>query len=195
MPHVDGLSEGAVNNLLRIIVVGYGICCPGCGQDRQVEPGETAMKLDVKSTAFAEGASIPQKYTGDGDDVSPALKWSEPPPNTKSFAVICDDPDAPRGIWVHWVLFNVPGNQRELAEAVPSQEQLPSGAKQGTNDFGNVGYGGPAPPRGKPHRYFFKVYALDAALDLAPGVSKAQIVAAMKGHVLAEGQFMGKYAR
>ena len=123
------------------------------------------------------------------------MRWSDPPPKTKSFALICDDPDAPRGTWVHWVLFNLPGDRRELGEAVPAQEVLPGGAKQVTNDFGKVGYGGPAPPPGKPHRYFFKLYALDTLLELAPGVTKDQLVAAMRGHVLAEGQLMGKYGR
>jgi Raf kinase inhibitor-like YbhB/YbcL family protein len=153
------------------------------------------MKIELSSTAFAEGASIPKQYTGDGKDVSPPLRWSDPPQGTKSFALICDDPDAPRGTWVHWVLFNVPGDQRELPEAVPPKEALPNGAKQGKNDFRKVGYGGPAPPPGKPHRYFFKVYALDAPLDLSAGATKAQLEEAMKGHVLAEGQLMGRYGR
>jgi Raf kinase inhibitor-like YbhB/YbcL family protein len=123
------------------------------------------------------------------------LRWSDPPPKTKSFALICDDPDAPRGTWVHWVLFSLPGDRRQLEEGVPAQEVLPGGAKQVTNDFGKVGYGGPAPPPGKPHRYFFKLYALDTLLELAPRVTKDQLVAAMRGHVLAEGQLMGKYGR
>ena len=153
------------------------------------------MKIELSSTAFGEGANIPKQCTADGKDVSPPLHWSGPPPGTKCFALICDDPDAPRGTWVHWVQFNLPGDQRELEEAVPAQEALASGAKQGTNDFGKLGYGGPAPPPGKPHRYFFKLYALDTPLDLAPGATKSQLVAAMKGHVLAEGQLMGRYGR
>ena len=153
------------------------------------------MKIELSSTVFNEGASIPKQYTGDGKDISPPLRWSDPPPATKSFALICDDPDAPRGTWVHWVLFNLPGDQRDLEEAVPNQDVLANGAKQGKNDFGKVGYGGPAPPPGKPHRYFFKLYALDTPLNLAPGVTKSQLVAAMQGHVLAEGQLMGQYGR
>jgi Raf kinase inhibitor-like YbhB/YbcL family protein len=153
------------------------------------------MKIELTSTAFHDGERIPKAYTGDGKDVSPPLRWSEPPQGTKSFALICDDPDAPRGTWVHWVLFNLPAEQRQLEEATPGVEVLASGAKHGKNDFGKIGYGGPAPPPGKPHRYFFKLYALDTVLDLAPGASKSQLVTAMQGHVLAEGQLMGLYGR
>ena len=153
------------------------------------------MKIELSSSAFSEGANIPKQYTDDGTNVSPPLRWADPPQETKSFALICDDPDAPRGIWVHWVIFNIPAGQRELEEGVPVQETNSSGAKQGKNDFGRIGYGGPAPPKGKPHRYFFKLYALSTMLDLAPGATKDQLIAAMKGHVLAEGQLMGKYGR
>jgi len=153
------------------------------------------MKIELSSTAFDEEANIPKQCTGDGKNVSPPLRWSDPPPETKSFALICDDPDAPRGTWVHWVLFNLPAEKRQLEEAVPAQKGLDNGAKQGKNDFGKVGYGGPAPPPGKPHRYFFKLYALDTTLELAPEATKDQLLAAMKGHVLAEGQLMGRYGR
>jgi len=122
--------------------------------------------------------------------VSPPLNWANPPSTTKSFSMICDDPDAPRGVWVHWVLFNLPADLRELAEGASV-----AGASDGKNDFGNLGYGGPAPPRGKPHRYFFRLYALDTALDLAAGATKAQLLAAQQGHVLAEAELMGAYQR
>jgi Raf kinase inhibitor-like YbhB/YbcL family protein len=153
------------------------------------------MKIELSSIAFGEGANIPKLYTGDGKDISPPLRWLEPPQGTKSFVLICEDPDAPRKTWVHWVLYNIPASQRELQEGIPAQEELPSGAKQGKNDFGKIGYGGPAPPPGKPHRYFFKLYALDTQLDLPPGATKDQVVTTMKGHVLAEGQLMGRYGR
>ena len=153
------------------------------------------MKLDLTSTAFAEGAAIPKQHTGDGKDASPALRWSDPPGQTKSFALICDDPDAPRGTWVHWVLYNLPADSRELSEGVPTSAILDNGAKQGKNDFGTFGYGGPAPPKGKPHRYFFKLYAVDTMLDLPAGATKEQLLAAMKGHIVAEGQLMGRYQR
>ncbi len=124
------------------------------------------MSIELTSTAFQKGETIPKQYTGDGADQSPPLRWSEPPSGTKSIALICDDPDAPRGTWVHWVLFNLPPQTRELEEGVPTTATLGNGAKQGKNDFGNIGYGGPAPPKGKPHRYFFKLYALD--VDAGP---------------------------
>jgi Raf kinase inhibitor-like YbhB/YbcL family protein len=153
------------------------------------------VKIELSSTAFGEGATIPKQYTEDGKNVSPPLRWADPPMETKSFALICDDPDAPHGTWVHWVIFNLPAGQREPDEGVPTQEELTSGARQGKNDFGKIGYGGPAPPRGKPHRYFFKLYALNTMLELAPGATKDQLIAAMKGHALAEGQLMGQYGR
>jgi Raf kinase inhibitor-like YbhB/YbcL family protein len=153
------------------------------------------MSIEVTSTAFGEGTTIPTEFTGDGADQSPALHWSEPPTGTQSFALICDDPDAPRGTWVHWVLFNLPADTRELKQGVPATNTLASGAKQGKSDFGSIGYGGPAPPKGKPHRYFFRVYALDTTLDLPAGATRSQLDAAMTGHILGEGQLMGKYGR
>ena len=137
---------------------------------------------------------IPAKYTCDGDDMSPPLKWVGAPEGTKSIALISDDPDAPVGTWVHWVLWNLPPTARELAEGVPAKPQLPDGTRQGVSDFGRPGYGGPSPPSGT-HRYYFKVYALDAMLDLPNSTRKADLLKAMKGHVLAEGQLMGKYSR
>ncbi|HIJ65963.1 MAG TPA: YbhB/YbcL family Raf kinase inhibitor-like protein [Candidatus Hydrogenedentes bacterium] len=153
------------------------------------------MSLTVSSSAFQNGAAIPKQYTGDGPDVSPPLTWGAPPDGTKSFALICDDPDAPVGTWVHWVIYDIKPETRELPEGVPTQETLADGAKQGLNDFRKVGYGGPAPPRGKPHRYFFKLYALDAELGLKPRATKKDVERAMKGHVLADGQLMGTYQR
>jgi Raf kinase inhibitor-like YbhB/YbcL family protein len=153
------------------------------------------MSIELTSPAFGEGEPIPKQYTGDGKDVSPALRWSGVPDGSRSFALVCEDPDAPRGTWVHWVLFNLPAEARELAEGVPPRESLENGARQGKNDFGKIGYGGPAPPRGKPHRYFFKLHALDANLDLKAGATRNQLLDAMKGHVLAEGQLVGKYGR
>jgi Raf kinase inhibitor-like YbhB/YbcL family protein len=153
------------------------------------------MQINLSSTAFQEGETIPKQFTGDGKDVSPPLTWADPPDGTKSFVLICDDPDAPRGTWTHWVLYNLPADQRKSDEGVPTDESLPNGAKQGKNDFGKVGYGGPAPPRGKPHRYFFRLYALDTTLDLPAGATRDKVVAAAKGHVLAEGQLMGHYGR
>lgn len=151
--------------------------------------------MQLSSTAFREGETIPKKCTADGPDVAPALQWSGTPGTTKSLALICDDPDAPRGTWVHWVLYHLPPDTRSLPEGVTAQKGLSKGARQGTNDFGKTGYGGPAPPAGKPHRYFFKLFALDTMLDLPEGATRQQLDEAMKGHIVAEGQLMGKYGR
>jgi len=153
------------------------------------------MTLEIKSSAFAAGVTIPKKYTADGPDVSPPLHWGDPPAGTKSLALICDDPDAPVGTWVHWVLWGLPPDTRELPEDVAKTETVLTVAKQGRNDFKKIGYGGPAPPRGPAHRYFFKLYALDTEVDLKPGATKAELEKAMKGHVLAQGELMEKYGR
>ena len=151
--------------------------------------------MHVTSTVFHEGGTIPQKYTADGKDVSPPLGWSGSPAGAKSFALICDDPDAPGGTWTHWLLYNLPADHHEVAEAIPPHDTLSNGAHQGKNSFGKIGYGGPSPPKGKPHRYFFKLYALDAKLELPPGASKQQLEQAMQGHVLDRGELVGKYGR
>jgi Raf kinase inhibitor-like YbhB/YbcL family protein len=151
--------------------------------------------IEITSTMIRQGETIPKEYTGDGRDVSPPLQWRDPPSGTQSFALICEDPDAPRGTFTHWILFNLPADCRELSAGVPRESTLPNGAKHGTNDFGKLCYGGPAPPPGKPHRYFFKLYALDRPLDLQAGAIRGQVLAAIKGHALAEGQLMGMYGR
>ncbi len=153
------------------------------------------MTIQVSSSAFTEGAPIPARYTCEGQDVSPPLKWSNIPQNAKSIALIADDPDAPVGTWVHWVLYNLPPTVTELPEGVPTTDTLANSARQGRNDFQRTGYGGPCPPRGSPHRYFFKIYALDAMLSLKPGATKKDLLKAMEGHILAEGQLMGTYKR
>jgi len=157
--------------------------------------GGEAMAFRIESPAFQTNGKIPQKYTCDGTDVSPPLVWSGAPEGTKSFALICDDPDAPVGTWVHWVIYDLPPDRRELPEAVPKTERLANGAKQGMTDFRRVGYGGPCPPPGKPHRYFFKLYALDTPLDLPPKATKADLLMAVNGHVLAQAELVGLYQR
>jgi Raf kinase inhibitor-like YbhB/YbcL family protein len=154
--------------------------------------GEVPMQL--MSSAFSEGQMIPAKYTCDGKNISLPLSWSGAPAEAKSLALIADDPDAPVGIWVHWVMYNLPSSLTELKEKIPAAAKLSDGSLQGTNDFGRTGYGGPCPPGGT-HRYFFKLYALDEVLSLGPGVTKVQLEAAMKGHILAEAQLMGTYHR
>ena len=150
--------------------------------------------MELTSAAFQPGEMIPTKYTCDGPDVSPPLSWSDPPAGTKSFALISDDPDAPVGTWVHWVMWNVPADTRALEENVPKKESLPNGTKQGTTDFRRIGYGGPCPPSGT-HRYFFKLYALDTTLNLPASTTKKDLEKAMQGHILAQAELMGKYRR
>jgi len=164
----------------------------GCSNRSEPAPANI-MIMQLTSTAFAGGHAIPQKYTGQGDDVSPPLQWSGAPPQTKSFALLCGDPDAPSGTWTHWVIYNLPATTTNLTENVAKTESLPDGSKQGQNSFGNIGYNGPAPPPGKAHRYFFNVFALDAPLSLDAGADEGSALAAMKGHVLATGHLMGTY--
>jgi hypothetical protein len=157
--------------------------------------GDNVMTLSMNSPAFAHEGDIPKKHTCDGADVSPMLNWNDPPAGTQSFSLIMDDPDAPGGTWVHWVIYNLPAQARALPEGVPKEAELKDGTRQGRNDFSRPGYGGPCPPRGGPHRYYFKLYALDAKLNLPPGASKADLEKAMTGHILAQGQLMGRYKR
>ena len=149
-------------------------------------------KLTITSPAFKTGGMIPKQFTCDGKNISPPLAWNGVPEKIKSFAIIVDDPDAPKKTWVHWVLFNIPSYVRAMAEDMPQHGQLKKGAFQGTTDFKKIGYGGPCPPSGT-HRYYFKVYALDTLLTLKPGITKAQLLKAMKGHIIAKGELMGKY--
>lgn len=151
--------------------------------------------MNLSTSAFPDAAPIPAHHTADGPNLSPPLQWSGVPGNTKSFALVCEDPDAPRGTWIHWVLFNLPPDATSLPEGVPADQTLPGGARHGKNDFGKFGYGGPAPPKGPAHRYFFKLFALDTMLELPAGATRAQLEAAMKGHLLASAQCMGKYQR
>lgn len=151
------------------------------------------MAFQVTTTAFRNGDSVPKKFTCDGLDVSPALSWSDPPAGTKSLAIIADDPDAPGGTWVHWVLYDLPADTRKLPESLAKDRELPNGALQGRNDFGKIGYNGPCPPRGSAHRYFFKLYALNSKTGLKAGATKSDLERAMKGRVLAQTQFIGKY--
>ena len=151
--------------------------------------------MKLTSTAFMDGQPIPAKYTCDGVNVSPPLQWSGPPRGTVSFALICDDPDAPVGTWVHWVLYGLPSITRDLPEMTAPTDPLPAGAQSGMNDFRRVGYGGPCPPPGRPHRYFFRLYALDTALLLQPRATRQQVLHAIAGHILAEARLMGTYQR
>ena len=168
----------------------------GGAKEPAAEPGqEGATKLDLTSAAFTEGDTIPTRYTCDGDDLSPPLSWGAPPAGTGSLALICDDPDAPVGTWVHWVLYDLPPGVTSLAEGIPPDEELAGGGRQGNNSWPRIGYGGPCPPKGSPHRYVFKLYALDTKLNLSPGATNKELLKAMEGHVLAQGQLIGRYGR
>ena len=157
--------------------------------------GGEAMALDIESAAFNDGDIMDPKYTCKGDDMSPQLSWSDIPDGTQSLALVCDDPDAPFMTWVHWVVYDIPATVTGLPEAVAADETLANGAKQGRNDFRKIGYGGPCPPPGGPHRYYFKLYALDAMLGLEPGVTKKELLKAMEGHVIGEAQLIGHFKR
>jgi Raf kinase inhibitor-like YbhB/YbcL family protein len=148
----------------------------------------------LKSSVFSEGGMIPPKYTCDGDDVSPNLSWTGAPEGTRSFTVICEDPDAPAGTWVHWVLYDLPPAVSELGESITPTPAPEVGGSQGTNDFRRIGYGGPCPPSGT-HRYYFRLYALDRMTGLPPGATRKQATQAMETHILAEAQLMGRYRR
>lgn len=157
--------------------------------------GRPAKAFELQSAAFSPGGEIPAKHTCDGPDVSPALRWIDPPPRTRGFALIGDDPDAPGGTWVHWVLYGIPPAVRELPEAVPGHDTVAGIGRQGANDFKRIGYGGPCPPRGAAHRYFFRLYALDVETALPPRRVKADLLKAIEGHVLGRAELMGRYQR
>jgi len=156
---------------------------------------QTGGAMQLTSASFPNGGTIPKKYTCDGSDVSPALTWSGAPQGTQGFALIADDPDAPVGTWSHWVLYDLPAGTTSLAESVSKVDAPPGGGQQGKNDFGKTGYGGPCPPPGTPHRYFFKLYAVDRRLDLKPGARQKEVERALQGHILAQAELMGKYGR
>jgi Raf kinase inhibitor-like YbhB/YbcL family protein len=150
--------------------------------------------MKLISSAFEAGGVIPAKYTCDGQDISPPLSWSDVPAGARSLALIADDPDAPRGTWVHWVAWNLPMDARSLSEGIPKQSSLSNQMQQGMTDFKKPGYGGPCPPSGT-HRYFFKLYALDTVLNLPAGTTKGNLEKAMQGHILGQAELMATYQR
>jgi Raf kinase inhibitor-like YbhB/YbcL family protein len=167
-----------------------------CGNaSRGEQEPATDNALQLTSSVFTSEGTIPATYTCDGEDKSPPLSWAVPPASVQSIALIVDDPDAPVGTWVHWVLFNLPPTTISLPEGVPADANIPGGGVHGSNSWQQAGYGGPCPPKGSTHRYFFKLYALDMSLDLKPGASKSDVEQAMAGHILAEGRLVGLYGR
>jgi Raf kinase inhibitor-like YbhB/YbcL family protein len=182
-----------IKNVLLLIAALPLLCfCQSDDEKENLNPGGIIMEL--KSSAFQEEGMIPQKYTCDGENISPPLSWNEVPEGTESFALIADDPDAPGRTFVHWVIYNIPASTTEFPEGVPNDSTVLGGAEQGENSSNKTGYMGPCPPSGT-HRYFFKLYALDKKVEGGPGLSKSELIKAMKDHVLAEGQLMGKYQR
>ena len=175
------------------------LCGCGAGQDTGTGQGSAAKTptplpaMTLTSTAFENEAEIPFLYTYLMQNISPPLAWSGVPEGTQSFALICEDPDAPEVTWNHWVIFNIPGDKRELPEDIPRKKELPNGTRQGINSFGDVGYWGPQPPEGELHRYVFKVHAVDTILDVKAGSTKAQLLKGAEGHLLAEGRLMGVF--
>ena len=153
------------------------------------------MSFAVKSPAFSNGGEIPRKFTCSGENISPALNWDEAPAGTTSLALIADDPDAPAGTWSHWLMWDIPGHATSLPEGVPPKASLEDGACQGSNDFHRIGYGGPCPPPGRPHRYFFRLYALKESLHLKGGAERSELEAAMKPHIVAQAEWMGMFKR
>ncbi|MGJ3248935.1 MAG: YbhB/YbcL family Raf kinase inhibitor-like protein [Elainellaceae cyanobacterium] len=178
----------------RLIVL-VGLLLMGCqSSDRpEVQLSESVKSMNLESAAFSQDGMIPSTYTCDGQDISPPLSWDAPPDGTESLALIADDPDAPSGTFVHWVLYNMPPDVQQLSEGA-TDSIASTGGVQGKSDFGKQGYGGPCPPGGT-HRYFFKLYALDTKLDLEPGATKADVVKAMEGHILANAELMARYSR
>jgi len=165
------------------------------GVAQSAAKGASNMAFTIQSSDFANGADIPRAFSCEGEDRSPNLSWSGAPEGTKAFALIADDPDAPAGTWVHWVIFNIPAKTQSLPAGVEKKEQVADGAKQGRNDFHKIGYGGPCPPPGKAHRYFFKLYALGSEVSLQAGAAKADLEQAMAGNILGKAELMGRYKR
>lgn len=188
---VLGLCCVLLAPILLLPVVSCGNPVPGSAQGED----SAQSSFRIESAAFKEEAFIPARFTCQGENVSPPLAWTGPPSGVRSFALMVEDPDAPAGTWTHWVVYNLPAQARAMEVDTPKQGELPNGGLQGMTSFGSVGYGGPCPPPGKAHRYFFRLYALDTVLNLQAGAAKADVLAAMKGHILGEAQLMGRFKR
>lgn len=166
----------------------------GCRHSQPAMVAAAGATLTLESASLRDGR-VPKQNTCDGSDTSPALNWTAPPSGTKSLALTVTDPDAPSGTFTHWVLYNLPAGSTSISAGVPKQGQLPDGSRQGRNDFGKLGYGGPCPPAGKPHRYVFTLYALDRELNLEPGATRSQVESAFDGHVIAQSELTARYGR
>lgn len=186
------------SGLILVSLVLLFVAISGCAAptpDETTPPGNSQAALTITSTAFAAGGNIPVEYTCQGQNISPPLDWDQGPAGTASFALIVDDPDAPSGVYTHWVIYNLPPEARSLPKAVPNEDQLSNGALQGKNGSGKIGYAGPCPPPGPAHHYRFTLYALDGYLNLAAGASKQELLQVIQGRVLAQNQLIGLYQR
>ncbi|HXH50444.1 MAG TPA: YbhB/YbcL family Raf kinase inhibitor-like protein [Terriglobia bacterium] len=188
-------APGLRITILFSLLLAIPAACGNSALKSAQSPDPSQSGFRIESSAFKEGAFIPARFSCQGENVSPSLKWTDPPAGTRSLALIVDDPDAPGGTWTHWVVFNLPAQTRAMDENAPKGDELPKGGLQGLTSFGSVGYGGPCPPPGKAHRYFFKLYAADTSLSLKPGTAREEVVAALKGHTLGEAQLMGRFKR
>jgi Raf kinase inhibitor-like YbhB/YbcL family protein len=193
------MNRSIVKLLVIALTLGLALACGAKKNEKDNAGKDKNMRtFKIKSPAFADGDTMPVKFTCDGDDVSPKLEWSGVPDGAKSLALICDDPDAPMGTWVHWVMFNLPPEMTKINEKyAPSRgiSENNDGIIDGINDFRCPGYNGPCPPKGPAHRYFFKLYALDTVLNLKTGASKTDVEKAMSGHILGQTELIGKYQR
>jgi Raf kinase inhibitor-like YbhB/YbcL family protein len=185
-----------VQGLLLLLILSGG-----CKMRDQQTPNDMTststqkQAITVTSASFKQGETIPKRYSCEGENISPAITWSAGPSGTKSYALVCEDPDAPSGMFIHWVMYNIPASEHGLAENIEKKDVLPNGTREGKNGAGNTGYTGPCPPPGKPHRYFFRVFALDTELNLSGDVTRDLLMAAIQSHILAEGSIMGTYQR
>jgi Raf kinase inhibitor-like YbhB/YbcL family protein len=179
-----------VRALLGVVFV---LACQG-GKNGLMQ-AQAKATFSISTPAFQPGGTIPKKYTCEGRDLSPPLAWTAPPAGTESFVLMVLDPDAPSGTWTHWLIYDLPATVRELPENTPATATLPSGGRQGRNDFGHLGFGGPCPPPGRPHRYFFRLFALNVQLGLKPGATRREVEQAVRGHILAQTELVGRFGR
>jgi Raf kinase inhibitor-like YbhB/YbcL family protein len=186
MTQASGVTRAAAAALVCLCVL---------AAQAAAEEGVRVKGMAISSTDFSAGGSIPRDFTADGKDTSPALSWENAPEGTRCFALICEDPDAPVGNWVHWVIYDIPATARGLPRGVQGAKTLADGSAQGKNDFGRIGYGGPAPPRGKPHRYFFRLYALSEKTGIPAGAVKKDLMKAIEARTLARAELFGTYGR
>lgn len=197
-PGTDNAFLGPQNRRITTIVAGGLVCLFAFLLIRQHSPTSSEVQagptMNFSSSSFSSGASIPSRYTCDGENLSPGLGWSGEPAATRSFALILHDPDAPID-FTHWLAYNIPSSVHQLAEGASNHGAMPAGSAEGMNGFRKTGYGGPCPPAGKPHHYVFLLYALDADLGLPAGARREELEAAMRSHIVATGRFTGSYQR